>query len=339
MDIDIVLDSQLPSAQLKELGLLAERHGIHAVWCATYLDGRDPFGNLAELARASSRIRIGPIALSPWELHPFRIAMALLTLNELCPGRAQAIIGGGGEVVMALDIPRQRRVRAVAEAIDIVKGATTQRPFSYYGQMYSINDYDPQWITASVPPLVFAAANRPQMLRMSARAADGIMMSDLSPGLARAAVDTVKAELQKHGRDPAAFRFNNFMAWYVYDDLQEARHEAKRWIGFRAIFREYMMREFMNAEDFAVILRHIPQIYAMAARNAHSVEGVPHRLLDMCVDHLTLTGSVDDMDHVIEHLRALQQAGCNQVALELKKHQAHGIRLIGERVIPALGRA
>ncbi len=50
MYIDIVLDSQLPSAQLKELGLLAEHHGIHAVWCASYLDGRDPFGNLAELA-------------------------------------------------------------------------------------------------------------------------------------------------------------------------------------------------------------------------------------------------------------------------------------------------
>ncbi|MCL4790776.1 MAG: LLM class flavin-dependent oxidoreductase [Gammaproteobacteria bacterium] len=336
MQIDIVLDSQLPSAQLRELGLLAERHGIHAVWCASYLDGRDPFGNLTELARASSTIRLGPIALSPYELHPFRIAMALLTLNELCPGRAQAIIGGGGEVVMALEIPRTRRVRAVREAIDIVKGATTRRPFSYHGQMYSINDYDPQWITAAAPPAVFAAANRPQMLRMSARAADGIMMSDLSPALARAAVGAVHGHLREFGRDPAAFGFNNFMAWYVYDDLQEARHEARRWIGFRAIFREYMMREFMSADDFAVILEHIPQIYAMAARNAHSVEGLPDRLLDMCVDHLTLTGTTGDMDHVIAHLLELKAAGCTQVSLELKKHQAHGIRLIGERVIPAL---
>ncbi len=336
MDIDIVLDSQLPSARLTELGLLAEHHGIHAVWCASYLDGRDPFGNLAELARASSRIRLGPIALTPYELHPFRIAMALLTLNELCPGRAQAIIGGGGEVVMALEIPRDRRVRAVREAIDIVKGATTRRPFSYHGEMYSINDYDPQWITAAVPPAVFSAANRPQMLRMSARAADGIMMSDLSPALTRAAVGAVHGHLQEFGRDPAAFHFNNFMAWYVYDDLQEARHEAKRWIGFRAIFREYMMREFMNADDFAVILKYIPRIYAMAAKNAHSVEGLPDRLLDMCVDHLTLTGTTNDMDHVIGHLLELKEAGCTQVSLELKNHQAHGIRLIGERVIPAL---
>jgi hypothetical protein len=126
------------------------------------------------------------------------------------------------------------------------------------------------------------------------------------------------------------------MAWYVYDDLAEARHEAKRWIGFRAIFREYMMREFMSAEDFALILKFIPQIYAMAPQDADSVPGLPDRLLDQCVDHLTLTASTDDMDHVIEHLLELRKAGCNEVSLELKKHQAHGIRLIGERVIPAL---
>jgi alkanesulfonate monooxygenase SsuD/methylene tetrahydromethanopterin reductase-like flavin-dependent oxidoreductase (luciferase family) len=335
MDIDIVLDSHLPPAELAELGLLAEQHGIHAIWCASYLDGREPFTNMGELARRSSRIRLGPIALSPYELHPFRMAMALLTLNEMCPGRAQAIIGGGGEVVMALEIPRARRVRAVREAIDIVKGAVTRRPFSYQGELYKINDYNPRWVTAP-PPTVYAAANRPQMLRMSARASDGIMMSDLSVALCSAAVQTVRKSLGEFGRDPTTFRFNNFMAWYVYDDLAEARHEAKRWIGFRAIFREYMMREFMSAEDFAIILKHIPQIYAMAPKNADSVAGLPDRLLDACVEHLTLTASTDDMDAVIEHLLALKQAGCNEVSLELKKHQAHGIRLIGERVIPAL---
>ena len=335
MDIDLVLDSQLPPSQLAELGLLAERYGIHAIWCASYLDGRDPFSNLAELARVSSRIRIGPIALSPYELHPFRIAMALLTLNEICPGRAQAIIGGGGEVVMALEVDRSRRVRAVREAIDIVKGAVTQRPFSYHGELYTINDYDPQWVTAP-PPTVYAAANRPQMLKMSARASDGIMMSDLSPTLARSAVDAVRGHLQTFGRDPGQFHFNNFMAWYVYDDLAEARHEAKRWIGFRAIFREYMMREFMSAEDFATVMKFIPEVYAMAAKDADSVPGLPDRLLDDCVDHLTLTSSTDNLDPVIEHLLELKAAGCTQISLELKKHQAHGIRLIGERVIPAL---
>ena len=142
--------------------------------------------------------------------------------------------------------------------------------------------------------------------------------------------------MREIGRDPAGFRFNNFMAWYVYDDPAEARHEAKRWIGFRALFREYMMREIMSAEDFAIILDHIPQIYAMAPKNESSVEGVPDRLLDLCVDKLTLTGGVDELDRIIEHLLEFRDIGVTEVCLELKNHQEHGIRLLGEHVLPAV---
>ena len=113
-------------------------------------------------------------------------------------------------------------------------------------------------------------------------------------------------------------------------------HEAKRWIGFRALFREYMMREIMSEEDFAIILDHIPQIYAMAPKNESSVEGVPDRLLDLCVDKLTLTGGIDELDRIIEHLLEFRDLGVTEICLELKNHQAHGIKLLGERILPAI---
>lgn len=335
MDIDIVVDSHLPSAQLAELGLLAEKYGIRTLWNASYLDGRDPLTNLAELARQSRRINVAPMALNAYEMHPFRIGMALLTLNEIAGGRVQAMIGGGGEVVMSLGIPFEQRVRHVRECLEIVKGMTTGRPFSYKGELFSIENYDPQWVTAP-PPFIYAGANRPQMLRMAASAADGVFMSDLSPSLAKHAIDTVRSRMSEIGRDPAGFKFNNFMAWYVYDDKAEARHEAKRWIGFRAIFREYMMSEFMTREEFAVILAHIPQIYAMAATGADSVPGLPDYLLDRCVDKLTLTGDLDDLDRIIEHLLEFRDIGVTEICIELKKHQAHGIKLLGERILPAI---
>jgi len=335
MDIDIVLDSHLPPERLTELGLLAEQYGIRTVWNASYLDGCDPLTNMAELARRSSSIRVAPMALNAYEMHPFRIGMALLTLNEIAGGRAQTMIGGGGEVVMALGIPFEKRVRYVRECLEIVKGMCTNRPFSYRGELFSITDYDPQWITAE-SPFIYAGANRPQMLHMAAKSADGIFMSDLSPTLAKEAIDAVHNRMAEINRDPIDFRFNNFMAWYVYDDPVEARHEAKRWIGFRAIFREYMMREFMNEEDFAIILDHIPQIYAMAPKNEDSVDGVPDHLLDLCVDKLTLTGGVDELDRIIEHLLEFKDIGVTEICLELKSHQAHGIKLLGEHILPAI---
>jgi len=335
MEIDIVLDSHLPQGELTELGLLAERYGIRTVWNASYLDGRDPFTNMAELAAKSTSIHVAPMALNAYEMHPFRIGMALLTLNELAGGRARTLIGGGGEAVMALGIPFDKRVRYVRECLEIVKGMTTARPFSYAGELFRIEGYDPQWVTAP-PPFLYAGANRPQMLRMAAKAADGILMSDLSVSLAQGAIAAVHERMRELGRDPTGFRFNNFMAWYVYEDPVEARHEARRWIGFRAIFREYMMREFMTAQEFEEILKHIPAIYAMAAKDDDSVDGLDDRLLDLCVDRLTLTGSVNELDRIIEHLLEYKAIGVTDICIELKKHQAHGIRLLGERVLPAI---
>ena len=335
MDIDIVLDSHLPSEQLTELGLLAEQYGIHTLWNASYLDGRDPFSNLADLAKQSSRIKIAPMALNGYEQHPFRIAMALLTLNEIAGGRVETMIGGGGEVVMALDIPFEKRVRYVRECLEIVMGATRDRPFSYAGELFKIDNYDPQWPTAE-PPFVYAGANKPQMLHMAAKVADGIFMSDLSVNLSRNAIQAIQSRQKEIGHDPAGYRFNNFMAWYVYDDPAEARFEARRWIGFRALFRDYMMLEIMSPEDFQTILDHIPAIYAMAPKNEDSVEGLPDHLLDLCVDKLTLTGGLDDLDRIIEHLLEFKAIGVTHLCLELKNHQAHGIKLLGERVIPAL---
>jgi alkanesulfonate monooxygenase SsuD/methylene tetrahydromethanopterin reductase-like flavin-dependent oxidoreductase (luciferase family) len=335
MDIDIVLDSHLTPQELTELGLLAEQQGIRAVWNASYQDGRDPFTNMVPLAQASSRIKLAPMALNGYEMHPFRIAMALMTLNEFADGRVETMIGGGGEVVMSLGIPFEKRVRYVRECVEFVKGATTERPFNYAGELFSISDYNPQWPTAT-PPFVYAGANKPQMLHMAATTADGIFMSDLSLGLASNAINAIHTRQKEVGRDPAGFRFNNFMAWYVYDDPAEARFEARRWIGFRALFRDYMMKEFVSDEEFQILLDHMPEIYGMAPKNVASVEGVPDELLDRCVDKLTLTGTPDDMDHIIEHLLEYKALGVTQVCLELKNHPAHGIKLLGERVIPAL---
>ena len=335
MDVDIVLDSMLTSQQLTELGLLAEENGIRCLWNASYLIGRDPFTNLAQLARESSRIKIAPMALNGYEMHPFRITMALLTLNELAPGRVEAMIGGGGEVVMSLKIPFKKRVRYVREVLEFVKGATTERPFHYDGELFKIENYDPQWPQAE-PPFLYAGANKPQMLKMAAKKADGIFMSDLSTTLTKGVIDDALAYRSGAGLSTDGFRFNNFMAWYVYDDPAEARFEARRWIGFRAVFRDYMMKEFVSDDEFQLLLKHMPAIYDMAPKKVDSVDGIPDELLDRCVDKLTLTGTPDDLDHIIEHLLEYKALGVTEVCLELKNHIEHGIKLIGERVIPAL---
>ena len=335
MKLDVILDARASANEIAKLGLLAEQHGFDGVWVSSLLDSRDPFTNLTTLAQQSTSIKLGPIAINPWDIHPVRIAASLYTLNEFADGRARIVIGGGGEALQAINLEPKRRVRAVQECVEILKLAGSGARNDYIGQLYQVKGYELSWLTAPMPQ-VYVGANMPQMLRMAAKHADGVFMSDLSITLASNAIDTVFSRMDELGRPKNDMRFNNFMAWYVYDNLAEARHEERRWIGFRALFREYMMREFMTEEEFAIIMSRIPQIYAMAPKNESSVEGVPDELLDLCVDKLTLTSTPDNLDGIIEHLLEFKAAGVTHTCLELKKHQAQSIKILGETILPAL---
>jgi alkanesulfonate monooxygenase SsuD/methylene tetrahydromethanopterin reductase-like flavin-dependent oxidoreductase (luciferase family) len=335
MTIDLCLDARLGPDELTRLGLLAERHGLGTIWLASYLAGRDPWANLVPLAQASRRILLGPVAVNPYDMHPVRIATSLLTLNQVAGGRARVVVGGGGEALQALLLPPDRRPLAVGECVRILKGAMQSRPFSFEGRMYRVQGYDPAWATAPPPP-VYVAANKPQMLAMAARLADGVMLSDLTPAICRERIGWVKRDLAAHGRAAAPFAFSNFLAWHVYRDRERARREARQWLGYRGLFRPWVVTTFMGQADYDVIEAHKAEIYAMPVKGTWSVPGVPDRILDKLVDELTLCGHVDEVPRIIDHLLAMKAAGVTEVCLEIREDAEESIRILGEQVLPAL---
>ena len=86
MNIDIFLTQNLSEDEIVELGLLAEQNGIRALWTYNFLSDRDPFMCLGLLAKRTSMLKMGPTAISPYELHPVKMANSLLTLNEFRTG-------------------------------------------------------------------------------------------------------------------------------------------------------------------------------------------------------------------------------------------------------------
>lgn len=335
MRIDLALDSQLGAERLTELGLLAQTYGIGTIWMASYLNSRDPFSNLAALARASTSIRLGPIAVNPYEQHPLRIASAILTLNEISNGRADIIVGGGGEVVQALGIKPDRRVTAVRECVEIIKSASPDRPLTYHGELYRVTNYRPRW-AGSRPPRVLVAANKPQMLKMAARVADGVMLSDMPPVLCRQIIGGLGEQLAAHGRAADSFEIGNFKAWHIYEDRAEAIREARQWLAYRGLFRRWVITTFLSDADYDLIEAQKSRLYAATEMGAHTISGIPESVLEALVANLTLAGHISELDSKIEHLAELKSAGVTAVTLELRQHAEQSIKLIGERVIPAL---
>jgi alkanesulfonate monooxygenase SsuD/methylene tetrahydromethanopterin reductase-like flavin-dependent oxidoreductase (luciferase family) len=335
MNIDVVLNALFAPDELARLAVQAEAAGVGAVWTASYLASRDPWSNLVAAAQATSRIELGAIAVNPYDTHPVRITTGLLTLNEYAGGRARIVVGGGGEALQALGIKPERRVRAVGECVQILKGVTPGTPFSFDGQVHRVQGYNPFWAKAPKPP-VYVAVNKPQMLRMAARLGDGIMLSDLTPPICAERIGWVRGHLREFGRAADPFRYYNFVAWHVYADRERAVREAKMWLGYRGLFRRWVLNTFMTDAEYDVIEAHKAEIYGMVPRKAWSVPGVPDALLDSCVRNLTLAGTPAEIPRFVEHLRKMRDAGCTDVVLELHDEPAEGIRLIGEQVIPAL---
>ena len=335
MDVDLILDTRASADELAALGRAAEQAGVRGVWVSSLLDSRDPFTNLSVLARETERIALGAVAVNPFDMHPVRIASAYLTLNELARGRARLVLGGGGEALAALDIQPHRRVRAVAEAVDIIKGAASGQLVNYTGELYRVSNLQFGWLDAPTPP-VYVGASQSQMLRMAARVADGVMMSDMPVAVSGNAVRSLDEALKKHGKSRPGFSTNAFTAWHVYRDPQAARREARQWLLLRGIFRPWLLAEFLNPDEVSLVMDSQQAFVAAFRDGSPDVDGVPDHVLDALVDNITLCGAVADLDGKLAKLERYAQAGLGAISLRLYANPLESIRLIGDKLVPAL---
>jgi len=333
--IDLILQPHHSVAEMTRLGKLAESYGLATVWVPNNIQSLDPFVSFVPLAQQTTRLRMGPIAVSPFELHPLRMANLLLTLNELAGGRATIVVGGGGGTLEAMGMKPKRMVRAVRECVEILKQAASRKPGGYKGEIFPIHWMDTSWVTAPTPP-IYVGANGPQMLAMAARVADGIMLSDITPDRVRRCREIIDPILRERGLEPATFPLNNFWAWHVKPSREDAEREARIYLTVRGTIWDPYIHDVVDPEEAKVVLAHSRSFITAYQQRSPDVEGVPDSILKKIVDAGVSASPLARIDREIERLREFAVAGLNQIALCLYDDPEASIRVIGERVIPAL---
>jgi alkanesulfonate monooxygenase SsuD/methylene tetrahydromethanopterin reductase-like flavin-dependent oxidoreductase (luciferase family) len=335
MQIDLILNEFTSPEQAVELGRLAERYGFRGVWSSNYAWSRDAFMTLSLLAKESSRIRLGPMAVSPAELHPLKMANLLFTLNEMCRGRAMIMVGGGGAVLQSIGGQRERMIRGARECLEILKGASPNKAMNYKGDIYKVWGYKPQWYTDK-PPLIYFGSNHPQSRRLSAELADGLITSDFVVPLMKDFVDGTHKELKSFKRDPAQFRISNFWAWHIKKDAEASMREARRELMLRGWLRDKYFAPFLDADELKIMRDHEQDFLNAFLRGTHVIENVPDALVEKMVRNISFVGGLDQVDAAIETLKGFAKAGLTEIAIRVHDEPADAVKLIGERVIPAL---
>ena len=180
MRFDIILYSDLSADDMVRYGKLAEEYGLGGVWIANNTDTRDAFVNFVPLAMQTKRLRMGPIAVSGYELHPIKIAQSLLTLNAIANGRAQIVIGGGGGTLQNFGMKPARMVRALRESLELVNYALEARTGAYRGEIFKAGWIDTRWAKGQTNADGLCRCQRTADAQccFAAKIARGIMVSD-----------------------------------------------------------------------------------------------------------------------------------------------------------------
>ncbi len=118
----------------------------HVLWTAPRNQPvADPWVTLAAMAMATTRITLGPMVTPLPRRRPWQVARAATTLDHLSGGRLVLGVGLGGDWFGDYsrfgESPDQKRHGAMLdEALDVLQGLWSGKPFSYAGEHFTIKD-------------------------------------------------------------------------------------------------------------------------------------------------------------------------------------------------------
>jgi len=360
MDIDIILEADVSPQQFAELSVEAEKLGVRAMWSSNYHQNYDAFLVMAPAAAATSKIKLGALAVSPWELHPLKMGNALLTLNEMSNGRAMVALSGGGGVLGAigwkihpdqeepwpfkdpvmLNRYPERRVTGVREGIEILHQITSgEMVFSYDGDVFQITrPFQHNWATAAAP-LIYGCCSGPMMIRMGGRVADGIQVSDFTVEMMPEVIENLDAGFAKReGGKPDDFRLGNFWAWHIKDDLDTAMYEARReliWRGAIAARNKDEIRPFCkDEEEVELVVENFLNFMKAYWTRTGVIDDVSDDLSERLVKGMASTGDLSSIDEELERFDNFAKSGLTELSIRLFDDPMDALKIIGEHVIP-----
>ena len=165
------------------------------------LDTYDPWVVMAAMAMRTERVRLGAIVTPPSRRRPWKLARETMTLDRLSDGRLVVPVGLGALDDAAfgnVGEPTEARIRAelLDEALEILEGLWTGRPFGYAGRHYR---FDPMTFaptpiqTPRIPIWVVGAWPNERSMRRVLRY-DGIITQTDRPDEVRAIAGYVGRE-------------------------------------------------------------------------------------------------------------------------------------------------
>ena len=281
-----------------DLTLWAESIGYEDVWLPD-TGAVDALTLAGVLLDRTERMRVG-IAVSPvYTRTPAVFAATVATLADIAPGRFVLGLGSGSETMINgwHGLEFRKPLARVRETVALLRQMLAGEKSQFDGELLRSHGYRQPPLEVDVP--IFLAALRPRMIELAACAADGIVLNLFPLGALPRIMETIRAALERAGRDAGALEVATRIQALVTDDADVGRNL------FRRLFGPYFTNPVYNSflawagyEDEAAEI-----LEAGAAGDWRRVRAA---LTDEVVDDIAVVGS---REHCQERLRVLAEAG------------------------------
>ncbi len=227
----IELTPEHPVSTLGEYASTAERAGFDAVFASHHYNNRDEFVTLTEIARTTDEVRLGPGITNPYETHPVTLASRMATLDELADGRGIYGLGAGDRSTLSnLSYEAEQPLRRVLEAMQVARSLFAGERVDHDGT-FGAEDAGLNYASRQIP--IYVGAQGPDMTRMAAKYADGVLFNGAHPRDVAWARERVEEGLAGRGNETGeAFDFAVYASVSVAEDPEQARESGRPPVAF-----------------------------------------------------------------------------------------------------------
>jgi probable F420-dependent oxidoreductase len=226
-----VSDGTFDPAGLRAYLARAEELGFESGWTQENVLGPmpliSPLETMTYAAACTGRLRLGCVVfVSPLHI-PVHLAKSLASLDQLSRGRVEVGlgVGGGFRDFAAFGLDSARLVSRFTEGLALMKACWTDERITFPGRFWQVDGaaMEPKPFQKPHPPVWFGGSH-PDAVRRSAQLADGFFGAGSTTTAAFAdQVGVLRAELDRLGRDAAAYPVAKRVYLAVDDDAERAR--------------------------------------------------------------------------------------------------------------------
>ncbi len=312
------------TAEMVQLSVEAEKHGVDSVWVPDGYYGRDPFVALTAIAGATSTIALGTGITSPYLRHPAMLATTFATLDEVSQGRVICGLGSGSrDQLTELGIASRSPLGAVRESVAILRSMVAGQRIDLEGTTFTAHVARLAFRPTRAGFPIVAAAMGPKMCALAGEIADGVFLQYGSPDSIRAACALVREGIALRAEPVERYRFSVATMMSVDRDRATAIDQIRSTVG--RLITEPAAEAFLAASglDPAIAER------VRAGFRDGGSRGMAAAVPDEVATTLAAAGTVEDC---CEALRRAVDAGGNDMIVTLRKDQAE----LGLQVLEAI---